>query len=72
MLNAELSFVEHDWTWFLMAMMTKKRFAKWICRSVDGFLQANGNFLKSMTLEKLQIVLSKMRCASKTDSALQR
>jgi hypothetical protein len=72
MLNAELSFVEHDWTWFFDGDDDEKRFAKWICRSVDGFLQANGNFPKSMTLEKLQIVLSKMRCASKTDSALQR
>ena len=72
MLNAELSFVEHDWTWFFDGDDGGKRFAKWICRSVDGFLQADGNFLESMTLEKLQVVRSKMRCASKPDSALRR
>ncbi len=72
MLNAELSFVEHDWTWFFDSDDGGKRFAQWICRSVDGFLQADGNFLESMTLEKLQVVRSKMRCASKPDSALRR
>ena len=72
MLNAELSFVEHDWAWFFDGDDDGKRFAQWICRSVDGFLQADGNFLESMTLEKLQVVRSKMRCASKPDSALRR
>ena len=67
MLNAELSFVEHDWTWFFDGDDDGKRFAQWICRSADGFLQADGNFLEPMTLAQLQAVRSKMKCETKTE-----
>ena len=67
MLNAELSFVEHDWVWFFDGDDGGKRFAQWICRSVDGFLQADGNFLEPMTLAQLQAVRSKMKCETKTE-----
>ena len=67
MLNAELSFVEHDWAWFFDGDDDGKRFAQWICRSVDGFLQADGNFLESRALEQLQAVRSKMKCETKTE-----
>ena len=66
MLNAELSFVEHDWAWFFDGDDDGKRFAQWICRSADGFLQADGNFLEPMTLAQLQAVRSKMKCETKT------
>ena len=67
MLNAELSFVEHDWAWFFDGDDDGKRFAQWICRSADGFLQADGNFLEPMTLAQLQAVRSKMKCETKTE-----
>ena len=67
MLNAELSFVEHDWAWFFDGDDDGKRFAQWICRSVDGFLQADGNFLESRALAQLQAVRSKMKCKAKTE-----
>ena len=67
MLNAELSFVEHDWAWFFDGDDDGKRFAQWICRSADGFLQADGNFLESRALEQLQAVRSKMKCEAKTE-----
>ena len=67
MLNAELSFVEHDWAWFFDGDDDGKRFAQWICRSADGFLQADGNFLEPMTLAQLQAVRSKMKCEAKTE-----
>ena len=67
MLNAELSFVEHDWAWFFDGDDDGKRFAQWICRSADGFLQADGNFLESRALEQLQAVRSKMKCETKTE-----
>ena len=67
MLNAELSFVEHDWAWFFDGDDDGKRFAQWICRSADGFLQADGNFLEPMTLAQLQAVRSKMKYETKTE-----
>ena len=67
MLNAELSFVEHDWAWFFDGDDDGKRFAQWICRSADGFLQADGNFLEPMTLAQLQAMRSKMKCETKTE-----
>ena len=67
MLNAELSFVEHDWTWFFDGDDDGKRFAQWICRSVDGFLQADGNFLESRALDSLQAMRSEMKCEAKTE-----
>jgi hypothetical protein len=67
MLNAELSFVEHDWVWFFDGDDGGKRFAQWICRSVDGFLQADGNFLESRALDSLQAMRSKMKCEAKTE-----
>lgn len=67
MLNAELSFVEHDWAWFFDGDDDGKRFAQWICRSADGFLQADGNFLESRALAQLQAVRSKMKCEAKTE-----
>ncbi len=67
MLNAELSFVEHDWTWFFDGDDDGKRFAQWICRSADGFLQADSNFLESATLEQLKTVRLKMKCKAKTE-----
>ena len=67
MLNAELSFVEHDWAWFFDGDDDGKRFAQWICRSVDGFLQADGNFLESRALDSLQAMRSEMKCEAKTE-----
>ena len=67
MLDAELSFVEHDWAWFFDGDDDGKRFAQWICRSVDGFLQADGNFLESRALDSLQAMRSKMKCEAKTE-----
>ena len=67
MLNAELSFVEHDWAWFFDGDDDGKRFAQWICRSVDGFLQADGNFLESRALGSLQAMRSEMKCEAKTE-----
>lgn len=67
MLSAELSFAEHDWAWFLDGDDGGKRFAQWIRRSADGFLQADGNFLESRALEQLQAVRSKMKCEAKTE-----
>ena len=67
MLNAELSFVEHDWAWFFDGDDDGKRFAQWICRSADGFLKADGNFLASRALDSLQAMRSKMRCEAKTE-----
>ena len=67
MLNAELSFVEHDWAWFFDGDDDGKRFAQWICRSADGFLKADGNFLASRALDSLQAMRSKMKCEAKTE-----
>ena len=67
MLNAELSFVEHDWAWFFDGDDDGKRFAQWICSSADGFLKADGNFLESRALDSLQDMRSKMKCEAKTE-----